>query len=48
VVGPDGTRWVVDRYGLVVVEVPVSVWEWRDRCVGRPAPRIVVESDGKA
>jgi hypothetical protein len=48
VVGPDGTLFVVvDRYG-VVAEVPDSVREWRARCVGRSAPRIVVESDGRA
>jgi hypothetical protein len=49
VVGPDGTLFVVvDRYGVVVVEVSDSVREWRDRSVGRSAPRIVVESDGRA
>jgi hypothetical protein len=48
VVGPDGTLFVVvDQYG-VVAEVPDSVREWRSRCVGRSAPRIVVESDGRA
>jgi hypothetical protein len=48
VVGPDGTLFVVvDRYG-VVAEVPDSVREWRVRCVGRSAPLIVVESDGRA
>jgi hypothetical protein len=48
VVGPDGTLFVVvDRRGSVV-KVPDSVRQWRDRCVGRLAPRIVVESDGRA
>src|SRR4029453_2908323 len=44
VVGPDGTLFVVlDRRGTVV-RVADSVREWRARCVGRSAPRIVVES----
>jgi hypothetical protein len=48
VVGPDGTLFVVvDRRGSVV-KVSDSVRQWRHRSVGRSAPRIVVESDGKA
>jgi hypothetical protein len=48
VVGPDGTLFVVvDRRGSVV-RVPDSVRQWRNRCVGGPMPRIVVESDGRA
>jgi hypothetical protein len=47
-VGPDGSLWAVDRYGVVVVRVPDSVREFRDWNVGRPAPRIIVESAGLA
>jgi hypothetical protein len=48
VVGLDGSLFVVlDRCGTVV-RVSDSVRQWRDRCVGRLAPRIVVESVGTA
>jgi hypothetical protein len=45
-VGWDGTLWVVDRDGFPVVEVSESVRWFRDQNLGRPAPRIVVESAG--